>query len=206
MNYLLIDTSSSNVLVSIIKDYNIIGLFNKEIKDDMSSQILNILDNCLKQANIGLKDIKKIFIVNGPGSFTGVRVGVTIAKTISWALNIELIPLSSLELIASTSSSNLIIPLINARRGNVFAGVYDDELNSVLSNRLFSLNELIEKYKSAEFISYDNFDGININKPNIDIIRIIKKHENDNPVNAHTLVPNYLKKTEAEEKLYDKEI
>ena len=206
MNYLLIDTSSSNVLVSIIQDYKIIGLFNEEIKDDMSSQILIILDNCLKQANVSLEDIDKLFVVNGPGSFTGVRVGVTIAKIISWSLNIKLIPLSSLELIASTSSSNLIIPLINARRGNVFAGVYDNELNGTLSNGLYGLNELAEKYSNAEFISYDNYDGISVIKPNVDIIRIIKKHENDNPVNAHALLPNYLKKTEAEEKLYDKGI
>ena len=206
MNYLLIDTSSSHVLVSIIKDYKIIGLFNEEIKDDMSSQILIILDNCLKQANVSLEDINKLFIINGPGSFTGVRVGVTLAKVISWSLNIGLIPLSSLELLASSSSNNLIIPLINARRGNVFAGAYDNKLNNVLSNGLYNLNELVEKYKEAEYISYDSFDVIGVSRPNVDIIKVIKKHENDSTVNAHKLVPNYLKRTEAEEKLYDKGI
>ena len=208
MKYLLIDTSLSYALVSIICNDDILAWFNDKVDNDMSSRIIPIIDDCLKKANIELKDINKIFVVNGPGSFTGVRIGVTVAKIISWSLNIDLIPLSSLELLASSSSDNKIIPLINARRGNVFAGVYDTNLDSILPNGLYNLDELITKYRGATYISYDKFENKNINliNPNIDIIKIIKKHENDLPVNPHTLIPNYLKKTEAEENLNDKEI
>lgn len=208
MKYLLIDTSLSYALVSIICNNEILALFNDKVDNDMSSRIIPIIEDCLKKSNIELKDINKIFVVNGPGSFTGVRIGVTVSKIISWSLNIDLISLSSLELLATSSTSSEIIPMINARRGNVFAGGYDKNLNTILPNGLYNLDELIKEHVNATYISYDLFEDKNINliKPNLDIIKIIKKHENDKPVNPHALIPNYLKKTEAEENLNDKGI
>ena len=144
----------------------------------------------------------KIFVVNGPGSFTGVRIGVTVAKTIAWALKIDLIPLSSLEFIASTQSDKkYLVPMIDARRGNVFAGIYDQELNNILPDELISYEQLSKKIdESYEQISYNLENSI---KPNGDIIKVINKHLSDKSVNPHSLKPNYLKLTEAEEKLND---
>ena len=211
MKILFLDTSSFFVTISIIDNNNIVFNYQEEIRDDMSSKIMPIISGAFNKINFGIKDINKIIVVNGPGSFTGVRIGVTVAKIISWALNIDLIPLSSLELLATSSTSSTdkeIIPLINARRGNVFAGGYDSNLNIILPNGLYNLDKLIKEHVNATYISYDLFEDKNINliKPNLDIIKIIKKHENDKPVNPHALVPNYLKKTEAEENLNDKGI
>lgn len=197
---LLIDTTTSNITVSIIKDDKILYKYQENILSDMSSKVLPIIDNGLTELELKLEDIDKIFIVNGPGSFTGIRVGVTVAKTIAWALKKNIIPLSSLELMATTSTNKkYIVPMIDARRNNVFAGIYDDELNCIKEDKLISIEEINKLNSDYEFVSYDNINIEEVIKPNIDILKIINKHINDNGTNPHNLNPNYLKLTEAEE-------
>lgn len=195
---LLIDTSTSNLTVSIINDQEVIYIYQETILSDMSSKLLPIINNGLKELDLKLENIDKIFVVNGPGSFTGIRVGVTVAKTIAWALKKDIIPLSSLELIATTNTSKkYIVPMIDARRNNVFAGIYDNNLNCIKEDKLISRDELSNLNDDYEFVSYDNIAGVI--KPNIDILKIVNKHINDEGINPHNLNPNYLKLTEAEE-------
>lgn len=198
---LLIDTATSNINVSIIENQTILYNYSENIVSDMSSKILPIIDNGLNKLNLKLNDIDKIFVVNGPGSFTGIRVGVTVAKTIAWTLKKEIIPLSSLELIATThTNKKYVVPMIDARRGNVFTGIYDNELNCVKKDKLININEFISELNGDyEFVSYDNIDIRNLIKPNINVLKIVNKHINDKGINPHNLNPNYLKLTEAEE-------
>lgn len=201
MIMLLIDTTTSNITVSIVKDQKILYNYTENIISDMSSKILPIINNGLNQLNLKLNDIDKIFVVNGPGSFTGIRVGVTVAKTIAWALKKDVIPLSSLELLATTrTSKKYLVPMIDARRGNVFAGIYDGELNCIKPDKLVNLKEFTNHLNDDyEFVSYDNLELNNISKPNLNVLKIINKHLNDESVEPHHLNPNYLKLTEAEE-------
>ena len=201
MRLLLIDTTTSNIIVSIVEKGKVIYEYRDKILSDMSAKILPIIKDGLDSLNWQLEDIDKIFIVNGPGSFTGIRVGVTVAKTIAWALKKDIIPLSSLELMATThTNKKYIVPMIDARRGNVFAAIYDKELNCIKSDSLVNIKEFIKDFDDQyEFVSYDNLDIDNIIKPNIDVLKIIKKHLNGKSINPHNLNPNYLKLTEAEE-------
>ncbi len=201
---LFIDTSTSYPIVSIIENNNIKAMFNKKIDTDISVSIFSILDTMFKELNITPKDIKKIFIANGPGSFTGTRIGVTIAKVYGYSLNVDLIPVSTLEVLAGGVNKDYIVPVIDARRGFVYAGIYDKDLNKLADDRYISLDKLKEEIEGKDymFVSYDDIAGSI--KPKIDLIKVINKHEKDIPVNAHGLNPNYLKKTEAEEKLSDK--
>lgn len=202
MNYLFIDTSSANVVVAIVKDTNIVSCFNKKVDLDLSVNILPIISKIFDESKMVPNDIDTIFVVNGPGSFTGIRIGVTIAKTYAWSLKKKIIPISSLEFIATTRvNEEYIIPLIDARRGYVYAGIYDSKLNIKNNDEYISLEELTKKApKNSIYVSYDdvNIDHI---KPNVDIVRLIQKHINDKDINAHILNPNYLKMTEAEENL-----
>ena len=201
MRILLIDTSISNLTVSIIEDNNILYNYKEKIITDMSSKIMPIIDRGLKQLNLNISDIDKIFVVNGPGSFTGIRVGVTVAKTIAWALKKDIVPISSLELIATTDTDKkYIVPMIDARRGNVFTGIYDKELNCIKEDKLINLEEFTKDLDNTyEYVSYDNINISNLKEPNINVLKVINKHINDEGVNAHNLNPNYLKLTEAEE-------
>ena len=198
---LVIDTSSSYVTVSILKDNTLVHEFKKKIDNDIASKIMSIINMELVESNVDIKDVEKIFVVNGPGSFTGVRIGVTIAKIIAWALNIKVTPISSLELMATTKVDNkYIVPLIDARRGNVYAGVYDTDLNTIVDDKLVSIVEIL-RYDNSEytFISRDEIKGIETIRPDTDILKIVKKHMNDEGIIAHNLKPKYLKLTEAEE-------
>ena len=194
MIYLFIDTCSSNLIISIIKNMEMIYYFNEKNDTNLSSKVMPIIDGAFKETNLTIKDINKIFIVNGPGSFTGIRVGVTIAKVIGHSLNIPLIKLSELELMATTSTNTTYnIPIIDARRGYVYTGMYDKDLNKCReeTHMLYTDIELPDSYTFIE-------------ESEVDLIKIIKKHENDEPINPHALIPNYLKRTEAEENLNDK--
>ena len=157
-----------------------------------------VIKEAFREANIKPKDLDKIFAVNGPGSFTGIRVGLTVAKVMAWSLNIPVVPISSLEVIASTPNDGTNIALIDARRGYVYAGAYDKDLNPIMEDKHILLSDI---KIDGTYVSYDNFEGL---KPNIDILKVIKKHEKDKKVNPHTLNPKYLKLTEAEENLLKK--
>ena len=191
MKYLFIDTCSNNLIISTIIDNKIDYFFIDKNNNDTSSKVMKVL----KEAVCDINTVDKIFVVNGPGSFTGIRVGVTIAKTIGFCLNIPIIKLSELELLATTkTNTDYNVALIDARRGYVYAGIYDKDLNCYLKEQHILLNDI--KYPD----SYTVIDNYN----DIDLLKIIKKHEFDPPVNPHDLKPNYLKRTEAEEKLDDK--
>ena len=207
MIYLLVDTSTSNITISILNDNKVICEYVNKIDSDMSSKILPIIDKLLKDNNLELDKIDKIFVVNGPGSFTGVRIGVTICKTIAWALKKDIITLSSLELMATTNTEKkYLVPMIDARRGNVFAGIYDNELNCIKNDQLININELVNNLEdNYEFISYDNININNLIVPKPNVLKIIKKHKNDVAINPHNVNPNYLKLTEAQENLNKKE-
>ena len=193
MTYLFIDTAANNLIISIIKNMEMIYCFNESNDKTLSSRIMPVIDEAFTKTNLKPTDIDKIFIVTGPGSFTGIRVGLTVAKVMSWGLNIPLIPLSELELLATVGKTDLIIPIIDARRGYVYGGVYDYDLNVIRADEHILKDELLSNYDNYELIE----------KGEVDIVKLIKKHEQDIPVNPHELKPNYLKKTEAEE-IHDK--
>jgi len=197
MTYLFIDTCNS-FIISIIKNNEIIYINKDSSNTDTSSKVMPIIDEAFKSTNLTINDIDKIFVVNGPGSFTGIRVDVTIAKTISYCLNIPLIKLSELELLATTPTDNYNMSIIDARRGYVYGAIYDKDLNVYYKESHILLDELKTKLPNNYNI-VDNYD-------NVDLIKLIKKHENDIPVNPHELKPNYLKNTEAEEKLNDQRV
>lgn len=202
---LFIDTSTKYITLSIIKDNELCYFFHEKVFEDLSVRILPLIVEALDKCSLTVGDINRIYVTTGPGSFTGIRIGLTIMKVLAWSLKIDIIPISSLELIASTpTETDYVIPYIDARRGNCFISIYDNNLNVIVSDRFTEFKAFIEnipKYKTFKLVTYDEVDFPNKCTPNINIINVINKHKNDKPVNPHTLIPNYLKSTEAEENL-----
>lgn len=192
MRYLFIDTCADKLIISIIKNMEMIYYFEEKNDTNLSSRVMPIIDEAFNKSNLKPSEIDKIFIVNGPGSFTGIRVGVTIAKTMGYCLNIPIISLSELELLATTFNE-ATVPIIDARRGYVFGAIYDANLNPIVIDQHILLDELKKQIKDEKIVDCNN--------ASVDILKIIKKHEFDKPINHHELMPNYLKKTEAEENL-----
>ena len=192
MKILFLDTSSFFVSIAIAEDNNILYKYDGIIKDDMSSRIMPLIREGFNSVNFDIKDIDKIMVVNGPGSFTGIRIGVTVAKIIAWSLKKDIITISSLEYLATTNcSTKYIIPMIDARRGFVYSGVYDSELN-VIEKDCYTAIDTFDEYLSLGTI-VSNDDISESIKPNYDIIKIINKHINDIPENPHSVKPEYLK-------------
>lgn len=200
---LFLDTSDKYATVAILKDLEIIYCNSVENVNDLAEKLLVMVEKAFFSVGLTINNVDKIFVVNGPGSFTGIRIGLTFAKVTAYSLNCPIILLSELELLATTNvDKKYIIPLIDARRGYVYTGIYTNKLTSKYPDCYCSyekIKQLSKEYDDVAFVSYDNFE--NVVTPKIDIIKIIKKHFNKKGVNFHSANPNYLKKTEAEEKL-----
>lgn len=206
---LLLDTSNFKLVVAIVDEEKneVLSYYNEKLNGDLSVKVFEVIKQCIDNANIIPNDIDKIYSVTGPGSFTGVRIGVTICKTFAWTLNKKVIPISSLELLASTNTDyELNVAMIDARRDCVYAGVYDTKLNTIMEDRYISIEQLLLELKDKNYIliTDDDFENINTINSKIDILKVINKHKNDVSVNPHSLNPTYLKITEAEAKLQTK--
>lgn len=204
MKILYIDTSSSYLYAGIVSDDKLLCEVKKEFGHSLSEEALPNIAKLFAEKKLAAKDIDKILVVNGPGSFTGIRIGITIAKVYAWSLNIPIATLSALEVMALSSSSEMVhVPIINARRGYVFAAIYDQANKEMLSPRHIKLEELLQelqKQKDYTFITNDEFEEIeNIEKYNPDIEKVVNHFKNIEPINPHGVNPNYLKLTEAEE-------
>lgn len=203
MKSLLINTSTRKTVIAIVIDNVVQYLYNEYNVEDLSTNLMTIIEEAFQKVNMKPNDIDTIFVTNGPGSFTGIRIGLTVAKIMAWGLKIKVVPISSLELMASTKNNKeYIAPLIDARRGYVFAGLYDSKLNSVMVDSYVLLEDFKKQIsdKDVLFVSHEKFD-FEVNESDYDILKIIDKHKDDKGINPHKLNPNYLKNTEAEEKL-----
>lgn len=191
-----IDTSTSLSTIALLKDKKLINQKHIYSNNDLSNNLFKYIVELFDEVSIKPTQISRIYAATGPGSFTGIRIGLTVAKIYAYALNIKIVPISSLQILASSVKDDMIISLIDARRGYVFAGGYDDSLNTFFKDTYINLNELKEKYPNAKYVSIDNFD-FEVIKPNIDIEKVIALN-NSCEINAHDIKPNYLKITEAE--------
>ena len=205
MRVLYIDTSSDYLYSGIIIDDKLVYSIKRKYEKDLSKEALPKIIELFDEANITPKDLDKIIVVNGPGSFTGIRIGITIAKTIAWALNINITPISGLTAMAISSNTNTYkMPLIDARRGYVYGAIYDKDNNKVIEDSHIELKELLDKSKDLDIEVITNNDlEINIKKESYDpdILKIVKHFETSDGINPHLVNPIYLKKTEAEEKV-----
>ncbi len=205
MRVLYIDTSSDYLYSGIVVDDKLVSSIKKKYEKDLSKEALPKIIELFDEADITPKDLDKIIVVNGPGSFTGIRIGITIAKTIAWALNINITPISGLTAMAiSTNTNTYKMPLIDARRGYVYGAIYDKDNTKVIEDSHIYLQDLLDKSKDLDEVTVITNNDIDINltkeKYNPDILKIVKHYENSDGINPHLVNPIYLKKTEAEEK------
>ena len=150
-----IDTSTEVCSVSLSKDGNLIGL--KENKDGLKhAQLVTLyIQDLLKEANLEIKNLDAIAVSKGPGSYTGLRIGVSTAKGLCYGAQIPLIAISTLQAMSvdainkskNTEDDTWFCPMIDARRMEVFCAFYDKNNN-------------IQKDISAEIIDEKSFEEI----------------------------------------------
>jgi tRNA threonylcarbamoyladenosine biosynthesis protein TsaB len=201
---LFIDTALSYIRIALFKDNKLLDSINEKCEKNMSALFDSKVDELFKRNNLELTEVNKIYTVTGPGSFTGIRVGMTFSKVLAMALNKKITPISELQVLATTNTDKLKAPLIDARRGYVYAGVYDEDCSTVVEDKHILLEDFLNINKDVEYISYDSFEHISTILPNIDFEKIINKNKDKKQIDHEVLTPNYLKLTEAEENLRKK--
>ena len=204
MKYLYIDTSSSFLYTAIVEDDKVLSEIKEEFEQSLSKMALPRIVSMFEENNLKPIDIDKIIVVNGPGSFTGIRIGLTIAKVYAWSLDIPITTILSLEAMAISSSKvGFHVPILNARRGYVFTAIYDSSCNVILKPCHIPLTELQEKLEGIgdyELISNDEFEDIKTNSYEPNFLKIVNKFKDKKKINPHLVNPEYLKLTAAEEK------
>lgn len=206
---LFFDTSSDLLKVSLIKDDKII--FDKELhtKNDHSSYLVPTIDEAFKSNNIDFKELDEIIVGNGPGSFTGTRISIAVAKTYAFSFNIPVYMLSSLEeLIYDNDGYDFYVPIIEEKKDNLYFSIFDKDKKRVMDDTYSSTEYMYKKLEELDgkilLISlsnkeYEKYDTI---KASINALNIMKNIDvNNEKVNPHLLKPNYIKKIEAEAKL-----
>lgn len=149
MIWLGIDTANTPLSIAIVKDGELLVEENTSMAINHSLRAMPAIEEIFAKAGMVPSDIDAIAVSEGPGSYTGVRIGVTIAKTLAWTLEKPLIGVSSLKAIAANGLffNGLICPIVDARRGNVYSGAYkytNGELISIIEDGHFGLGQLME--------------------------------------------------------------
>ena len=206
MRILYIDTSSSFLHSAIVEDNTLLASVSEDYGQSLSEIALPKIVEMFEKTNLSPKDVDKIIVVNGPGSFTGIRIGITIAKVYAWSLNIPITTISSLEAMSiSSEEKKAHIPILNARRGYVYGAIYDEDQNTIFEPKHIKWEDLkkeVEKLNNYELISNDEFEEelvLSSYTPNF--VKIVEKFKDKKDLNPHAVNPEYLKLTEAEEKL-----
>jgi tRNA threonylcarbamoyladenosine biosynthesis protein TsaB len=195
LRQLVIDTATNYIYLSLVIDGEEKQSIYEEGINNHSATIIPYLESLLKKESIELKDINQVIIGIGPGSYTGVRIGVTVAKMIGYLNKIDVYTISSLALIASYSDSEYVLPLIDARRNNAFMAVYQN------TNRELKLVEADCLENVEIFQERINFDFAIVNKGKPKIKKILDSKLLNKVDDIHSLTPNYLRVTEAERNL-----
>ena len=130
MRILAIDTSSPICSVAILENDNLIDEINLDDGRTHSENLMPLIDSILKRNNLDIKDIEMISCCVGPGSFTGIRIGVATIKPMAEILNIKIASVISLEVLAkNVENTETIVSLIDARNNQVYCGIFDKKYN-----------------------------------------------------------------------------
>lgn len=190
MYSLIVDSSTKRLYICLVENDKTLYEVYVEGKNDHAKNIVHCIDEALKTAGIEVDELNKIIVGYGPGSYTGVRMAVTVCKMMAVFKNIPLYSISSLQLMAS-GFDGIVLASIDARRGNAFAGAYSLGMNEII------LKDGLYPYTQLDAGTYDY-------KVNEDTYKVNPVYCIENAVHVkepHLLVPNYLRETEAERNL-----
>lgn len=154
MKILSIDTSTMISSCSVMDNGVIIGDYNVNQKLTHSETLVPMVKDLLEKLNMDLSEIDLYVVGKGPGSFTGLRIGMTVAKTFAQIYKKDIMGISTLEALASqVITDKLVVPIIDARGGRVYYGIYKNifgKLKEIEKDNLNYFDELLEKLLQME--------------------------------------------------------
>ena len=185
MNILFIDTHSNILTLSLYINGT---YFTEQLESQKSHSEIAIptLEKLLEKSKSKLDNINEIYVVNGPGSFTGVRIGVTIAKTLAYSLNIPIKQISSLEAYGISDCNEFDIITVKDNKGYYIA----NKINNKFANFTYMKTDIFEK-----FIKENNY--IYSTNTKLDLDKIIEYMKDIDYINPHKVNPIYIKEIDA---------
>jgi tRNA threonylcarbamoyladenosine biosynthesis protein TsaB len=164
MGYILsIDTSTETAQVCLATNGLLVGSKTNENQKDHASFLQPAIKELLDEVSAGFTDLVAVSVSNGPGSYTGLRVGLASAKGLCYALQLPLITIGTLELMAAsaieqvkpTDSGTLFCPMIDARRMEVFAAIYNSQLEELAAPAAIILqNDSFAEYLGKQSVIF----------------------------------------------------
>lgn len=205
------DTSSKALTLAILEDETLLAQMTLNIKKNHSITLMPAIDFLMNSLDMKPKDLDRIAVAQGPGSYTGLRIAVATAKTLAHTLKIELVGVSSLLALVPEQVEGLVIPVMDARRNNVYAGFYQSD-QAVRPEAHLPLAEVLEiagaANQSVTFVGETAAFAEQIEavlpqatlQPTLPDAAAVGRIGLGLPAQSiHDFVPNYLKRVEAEE-------
>jgi len=231
MKILGIDTSTMAANVAVLEDDKLICEYTINTKKTHSQKLMPMIENMLKLSDLDIKEIDAIAICVGPGSFTGLRIGMATAKAMAHVNNIPLIGVNSLEILGANMDlcNRNICSILDAQRNQVYMNKYilkDDKITELEEISIKPIDELLEEisssnedwvlvgeavYKYKEKI--EEISNITIPPPANNITKAStlcfvardKMLSNDQVYNCYNINPMYIRKSQAEEQYEEKQ-
>lgn len=228
MKILGIDTSTKIATIAVIDEDKVLGEYTLNQEMSHSENLIPMVKELLNNLDIKIADIDLYGVAIGPGSFTGLRIGVAAVKSFAHLFNKPIVGVSTLEAMAYNLPHNkIVVPMIDARRDRVYTGVYSWEnrlLKTIEADDVVEMEVLLERLKDYKTIVV-NGDGSILHKARLmDTLDDIKfatkgqnickatsicelallKYNNNEVDDFYTLAPDYLRETQAQRELNER--
>ena len=214
---LCVDTSSFICSVSVFENLSLISFNSTEVEKSHSKLLIQLIDQSLKDAKIKINEVDAFAVSMGPGSYTGLRIGVSTIKGLCYSLEKPLISINTLEILSKSALNHInnyndffICPMIDARRMEVFIKMLDNDFNEVEKDKALILDDKsFNDFGGGKLIYFfgdgsNKFQKITNNKNFHFIDNIISsskhmgelaniKYENNQFENLTTFEPFYIK-------------
>ena len=227
MKILAIDSTAVVASVALCEDEKLVALYTVNNGNTHSETLLPMVESILKEAKLTAADIDLFAVSNGPGSFTGVRIGCATVKGLAFGRKTPCVGVSTLEALAYNlkGADGILCPVMNARRNQVYNALFKfegDKLTRLCEDRAIAVSELAEELGGEEKI-YLSGDGVDITTPHIPEEKLgfthpvmthqnaysvamcaLKAYKSENYSTDTDLAPTYLRPSQAERERAEK--
>ena len=214
-----IDTSSKMSSISLYdSEKGVIAKHSVQVKMTHSDTLMILIDNLFKDSGKSIKDVNRVAVGIGPGSFTGIRIGVGTAKGLAYSRNIDIVGVNTLDILAENieETDREIITIIDAKKERVFYSVYGYENGKIWRKEEYrdrNINEIIEEFRRKNVIftgdgvlaygnliieSGENFVLDSAENCLVNSVNLCKIAQEAKPISVHLLEPEYIAKSQAE--------
>ena len=231
MKILALDTSTIMTTCAVLNENQVLGEYSLNQDMSHSEKLVPMVKEVLDSLDLKIEDIDLYGVTKGPGSFTGLRIGVATVKTFAHLFDRPIVGISTLEALAFNLPYNeIIVPMIDARRNRVYTGVYSwkgNKLETLMEPNVIEIDELLDYLNNTynqiivngngSFLYKDKISGILRDKVRFSTIShnscqatsvgelALIKYKDGYMDNYYTLVPEYLRESQAQRELKEKE-